>query len=87
MCLVFLLFKCQTCCHKCSLENDISVQERWKISVQNLIELATISLTKSRKSIKWLGLAVYTAVSLVLESETRLKIKAEEEGGDFPRSL
>lgn len=55
--------------------------------MQNLIELATISLTKSRKSIKWLGLAVYTAVSLVLESETRLKIKAEEEGGDFPRSL
>lgn len=32
-------------------------------SVQNLIELATISLTKRSKSIKWLGLAVCTAVS------------------------
>lgn len=55
--------------------------------MQNLIELATISLTKRSKSIKWLGLAVYTTVSLVLESETRVKIKAKEEGGDFPRSL
>lgn len=55
--------------------------------MQNLIELATISLTKSSECIKWFGLAVYTTVSLLLESVTRLKIKAEESGGDFPRSL
>ena len=55
--------------------------------VQNLTELATISLTERSKGIKWLHLAVNTAVSLVLKSETRLKIKAEQEGGDFPRSL
>lgn len=60
---------------------------RWKIGVQNLTELATISLAKRSKSIRWLGLAVYATVSLALESETGLKIKAEEEGGDFPRSL
>lgn len=55
--------------------------------VQNLVELAVISLTERSKDSKRLRLAVNTAVSLVLKSETRLKIKAEQEGGDFPRSL
>lgn len=31
--------------------------------MQNLVELATTSLTKKSKSIKWLGLAVYTSGS------------------------
>lgn len=68
-------------------QKTISVQRRWKIVVQNLTELATVSLTERSKGIKWLHLTVNTAVSLVLQSETVLKIKAEQEGGDFPRSL
>lgn len=62
-------------------------KEGGKSSMQNLTEPATISLTGRSKGIKWLCSAANTAVSLVLKFEAGLKIKAEQEGGDFPRSL
>lgn len=62
-------------------------KEGGKSGVQNLTEPATVSLTERSRGIKWLCLVANTAVSLVLKSEARLKIKAEQEGGDFPRSL
>lgn len=45
-------------------QKTISVQGRWKVSVQNLIELATMSLTERSEGIKWLRLSV-TLLSLL----------------------